>query len=170
MVETLNQNQEDQGGKSAGGCATDCGLKAFSPQCASEQGGCGSKPPVAAWVGLSVALFAIAVWLLGNFGKPILDSMGRGEKTIAYIDMARQSMQVRDYSTAEKLYKQSILDAEMQGGGDNLAYALATYAEFLRKRKRIAEAVPLELRAKEIQGIEKSGNPASTAAAPASVQ
>lgn len=154
MVETLNQKQGSRDRESAGGCASDCGLKAFSPQCGSAEPGCGGQPPVAAWVGLSVILFAVAVWLLGNFGKPILDSMGRGEKTIAYIDMARQSMLTRDYSTAEQLYKQAISDAELQGGGDNLAYALATYAEFLRKRKRVAEALPLEVRAKEIQGID----------------
>ena len=156
MSEKLEQNRDsgvdvEHAGE---GCAVDCSRKGLSPECgtASSCGG-GAKPQVGAWLALAVTLFVVAVWLLGNFGKPLLESMGRSEKTVAYLDMARQNVQTRDYAAAEKLYQQAIADAELQGGGDNLAYALAVYAEFLRKRKRVAEAVPLELRAKQIQGI-----------------
>jgi hypothetical protein len=134
------------------GCATDCGLKS---SCTSSEG-CSSKPKFTSWLFLFVTSFVIAVWALANFGGPLLEGMGRDEKTIGILDMARQSVQTRDYATAEQLFKQAICDAEVSGG-DRLAYALASYAEFLRKRKRISEAVPLERRAKEIQGIVPAG-------------
>lgn len=130
------------------GCATDCSLKS---SCTSSES-CSNKPKFAAWLFLFVTSFIIAVWALTNFGAPLLEGMGRDEKTIGMLDMARQSVQTRDYATAEQLFKQAIADAEVTGG-DRLAYALASYAEYLRKRKRISEAEPLERRAKEIQGI-----------------
>ncbi len=102
---------------------------------------------------LFIILFVVGVWALANFGGAFLDWLGRSEKTVGTLDMARQCVQTRDYYGAEQLFRQAISDAELEGG-DRLAYALASYAEFLRKRKRVAEAIPLEVRAKQIQGID----------------
>lgn len=136
-------------------CAADCALKGMSSACSSEGGNCG-KPPVLAWLALSLMIFATGVWALANFGGAYLDGLGRNEKTVGILDMARQCVQTKDYIGAEQLFRQAISDAEVEGG-DRLAYALASYAEFLRKRKRVAEAVPLEQRAKQIQGIPPGG-------------
>lgn len=134
------------------GCAVDCSLKGSSPSCSSG-GGCGSRPNVMAWLTLFLTAFVIGVWALANFGGSFLETQGKNEKTVGILDMARQCVQTKDYAGAEQLFRQAISDAEVEGG-DRLAYALASYAEFLRKRKRVPEAIPLEERAKQIQGIE----------------
>lgn len=99
-----------------------------------------------------IAIFVVSVTLLTMLGKPLLSQLSLDNTTIGYIDLARQANIKRDYARAESLYQEAIESAERASpGGHTTAYALVTYAEFLRNRKRPAEAALFEERARRIE-------------------
>lgn len=87
-------------------------------------------------------LFIGSVILLTIFGGKLLRQFEDGDVIVGYVDMARQAAQKRNYVEAEGFYRQA-----MQSSGlvpETRAFALLSYAEFLRKRKRMDEAAKLE--------------------------
>lgn len=106
--------------------------------------------PVA--VAAFIALFIVSVAALSQLGKPLLAELSLDNTTVGYIDLARQASLKRDYVRAENLYKEAIANAErVSPNGGNTTYALVKYAEFLRSRKRSAEAAVFEARARRLQ-------------------
>jgi hypothetical protein len=99
-----------------------------------------------------IALFVISVAALSLLGKPLLAELSLDNTTVGYIDLARQASLKRDYAKAESLYQEAIENAERASPtGSNTTYALVKYAEFLRSRKRPAEAAVFEARAHRLQ-------------------
>lgn len=99
-----------------------------------------------------IVVFAVGVYLLTTFGKPLISEASLDNSTIGYIDLARQATIKRDYVKAETMYKEAISSAEkVSPKGSATAYALVTYADFLRSRKRPTEAAAFEARARDLE-------------------
>ncbi len=96
---------------------------------------------------LYVPAIVSCVW----FGKGTLREMCVSESAVDYLDLSRQSMQRRDYEEAEDMLKKAIVAATVDGQvRPAQAVAYNDYSEFLRKRKRTAEADAFERRSKDI--------------------
>lgn len=102
---------------------------------------------IAAFIGL----FIVGVVALTVLGKPLLTELSFDNTTVGYIDLARQAATKRDYAKADGFYKEAISNAErVSPDGANTVFALVTYAEYLKSRKRPAEALIYETRAYRI--------------------
>lgn len=98
-----------------------------------------------------IGLFIVGVIALSVFGKPLLAELSLDNATVGYVDLARQAATKRDYTKAESLYREAISNAErVSPDGANTVFALVTYAEYLKTRKRPAEALIYETRAYRI--------------------
>ncbi|MFN8657462.1 MAG: tetratricopeptide repeat protein [Candidatus Obscuribacterales bacterium] len=102
-------------------------------------------------IAVFIVLFIVGVVALTMLGKPLLTELSFDNTTVGYIDLARQAATKRDYAKAESLYQEAISNAErVSPNGQNTVFALVTYAEYLKSRKRPAEAQVYETRAYRI--------------------
>jgi len=99
-------------------------------------------------------LFVGAVVGLTMFGKQYLRQMEIGNSTQIYLDLASAEAGNRQWGGAEADYKRAIAVAESgHTDGAALPYALDSYADFLRKRKRLDEAEAIEARARRLIAV-----------------
>lgn len=94
------------------------------------------------WIVGMLVLFVGSVVLLTMFGGKLLREFSEGDVIVGYVDMARQAVQKRDYAGAEEFYNHALQASSKEP--ETRAFALLSYAEFLRKRKRMDEAAKLE--------------------------
>ena len=105
---------------------------------------------------LCLSTFCLAVLILCVFGRNFLHRLDVADRTVEYLDLARQFVEKRDYADANTMYEQAVAYAQAYDRhGETLSFALMTYADFAigkLKDKRLAVKLQEQARSRQLCG------------------